>query len=95
MANAGTGPCQVFDADGDPRPAGVRSMQRIVDAYWAEVESVCAAHPGCFTDGGALQSFVPTDEDVALDFNHLSIAGHRKYAEIAWKAFPDEIKKRP
>lgn len=95
FANSGTGPCHVFDGQGTPRPAGMRSLQRIADSYWSEVESVCAEHPGCFTDGGAQKSFVPTDRDVALDFNHLSIAGHRKYAAIAWQAFPDEIKERP
>ena len=95
VANSGTGPCAVFDAKGKPRPAGIRSMQEIVDSYWAQVEKVCAAHPGCFTDGGAEQAeFVPTDRDLAADLNHLSIAGHKKYAAIAWKAFPQEIKQR-
>ena len=93
-ANSGTGPCDVFDDKGKPRPTGIQSMQEIVDSYWAQIERVCAAHPGCFTDGGALQAeFVPTDRDVAADLNHLSIAGHRKYAAIAWQAFPEEIKK--
>lgn len=96
LANSGTGPCDVFDAKGVPRPAGIRSMQEIVDSYWAQVEKVCAAHTGCFTDGGAEQTaFIPTDRDVAWDLNHLSIAGHRKYAAIAWQAFPDQIKQRP
>lgn len=94
-ANAGTGPCDVFDGQGKPRPAGIRSMQEIVDSYWSQVEKVCAAHPGCFTDGGAEKDeFVPTDRDVAADLNHLSIAGHRKFAAIAWRAFPEEIKQR-
>lgn len=95
-ANSGSGPCDVFDAKGRPRPAGIRSMQRIVDAYWRELERVCSRHPRCSTDGGAEQrEFVPTDRDVAVDLNHLSIAGHRKFAAIAWKAFPDELKERP
>jgi hypothetical protein len=95
MANSGTGPCDVFDGKGKLRPAGIRSMQEIVDSYWAQIEKVCAAHPGCFTDGGAEQiEFVPTDRDVAADLNHLSIAGHRKFAAIAWRAFPEEIKHR-
>ena len=95
LANSGTGPCDVFNAKGTPRPAGIRSMQEIVDSYWAQVTRVCAAHPGCFTDGGAEQAdFIPRDRDVAFDLNHLSIAGHRKYAAIAWQAFPEEIKQR-
>lgn len=87
--------CDVFNGKGKPRPAGIRSMQEIVDSYWAQVEKVCATHPGCFTDQGAEQAeFVPTDRDVTADLNHLSIAGHRKLAAIAWQAFPEEIKQR-
>jgi hypothetical protein len=94
LDNSGSGPCDVFDATGRPRPAGIRSTQRIVDAYWARIERVCAAHEGCFTDGGAEQRFVPTDRDLSVDLNHLSIAGHAKYAAIAWQALPAAIKNR-
>ena len=94
--NSGNGPCDVFKENGQPSARGMRSMQAIVDAYWARVESVCARHDGCFTDHGVQQQrFMPTDPDVAWDRNHLSIAGHRKYAEIAWSEFPEQIKSRP
>lgn len=96
LVNSGTGPCDVFDAKGNPRPAGMRSLQEIVDSYWAQVEKVCAAHRGCFTDGRAVETeFVPNDRDLSADLNHLSIAGHAKYASIVWRAFPSEIKQRP
>ena len=96
LENSGTGPCDVFDETGKPRIAGIRSLQAIVDAYRAQIEKTCAAHPDCFTDGGALeQHFVPQDADLAPDLDHLSIAGHAKYAEIAWQAFPIEIKQAP
>lgn len=94
QANSGTGPCDVFDGRGRPLPAGIRSMQRIIDSYTAEQAAVCARHPGCFTDRGALERFAPVDRDVAWDLNHLSVAGHAKYARIAWSALPDEIKRR-
>lgn len=94
--NSGTGPCDVFDENGKPRPAGMRSMQRIVDSYWERIETVCAAHPDCYTDGAAEQrTFRITDRDVAIDLNHPSIAGHRKFAAIAWQALPEEITGRP
>ena len=93
-ANSGDGPCDVFDGRGRPREAGMRSMQRIVDSYRAQLELVCARHPGCYTDNAALETFAPTDRDVASDLNHLSIAGHGKYAAIAWSAMPEEIKGR-
>ncbi|HEX7187704.1 MAG TPA: SGNH/GDSL hydrolase family protein [Actinomycetes bacterium] len=92
--NAGTGPCDVFTADAEVREAGVRSMQGIVDGYWAQVENVCAELPDCYTDGGAMQRMTITDRDVAPDLNHLSVEGHAKMAAIAWKALPTEIKRR-
>jgi hypothetical protein len=93
-ANSGTGPCDVFDATGRPRPAGIRSMQAITDAYWRQVERVCARHQGCSTDGLAQsREFVPEDADLAFDWNHLSIRGHAKYAAIAWRSLPDSIKR--
>jgi lysophospholipase L1-like esterase len=93
--NSSPGPCQLFKPDGTVRPAGVRTLQRIVDSYWAQVVKVCAAHPGCYTDGGAEQKLVPTAQDLVSDGNHLSVAGHEKFAAIAWDALPDEIKQRP
>ena len=92
--NSGTGPCAVFDPQGERRPEGIRSQQQIIDSYRAEITRACGQHPGCFTDEGAELSFIPTDADVASDLAHLSVAGHRKYAEIAWEALPDEIKDR-
>lgn len=94
--NSGSGPCDVFDSTGRPRRAGMRSLQSIVDAYWARLEKVCETHPGCFTDGYAQQQeFVPADRDLSIDLNHLSVAGHAKFAAIAWRALPAAIKDRP
>jgi lysophospholipase L1-like esterase len=92
--NSGTGPCDFFTPDGELRPAGVRSLQGIVDDYWGAVEKVCAALPDCWTDGAAMQKMTVTTQDLARDVNHLSTKGHTKMAAIAWQAFPDEIKDR-
>jgi lysophospholipase L1-like esterase len=92
--NSGTGPCAVFDPQGKRWPEGIRSQQAIIDSYRDEIAAACAEHDGCFTDEGAELSFVPTDARVASDLAHLSVAGHRLYAEIAWDALPDEIKDR-
>jgi hypothetical protein len=90
------GPCDIFDDHGRPRPAGIASMQEITERYWAEIERVCRRHEGCHTDGLAEnREFVPVDEDLSVDMNHLSVAGHAKFAAIAWKALPDEIKNAP
>jgi lysophospholipase L1-like esterase len=92
--NSGTGPCAFFTPDGDLRPAGIRSLQRIIDNYWGAVEKVCAALPDCWTDGAAMQAMTITTQDLARDFNHLSVKGHATMARIAWQAFPAEIKER-
>ena len=92
--NSGTGPCAFFTPDGELRPAGVRSLQGIVDGYWGAVEQVCAALPDCWTDGAAMREMTVTTQDLARDFNHLSVEGHAKMAALAWQAFPREIKER-
>ena len=92
--NSGTGPCAFFTPEGELRPAGIRSLQAIVDGYWGAVEKVCAAVPDCWTDEGALQAMGVTTQDLARDFNHPSIEGHAKIASLAWQAFPEEIKQR-
>ena len=51
--------------------------------------------PGCYTDERAMETFDPTDRDLAAALNHVSIAGHRRYAEIAWSALPEEVTSRP
>lgn len=92
-AASGTGPCDVFDRRGRPRPAGIASLEAIVGRYWQQIERACAGHPRCATDGGALHhEFVPTDRDLSIDNNHLSVQGHAKFAAIAWQALPDSIK---
>ena len=94
-SSSGHGPCDVFDVAGRPRESGIRSLQRIVDSYLAQIERACDRHPGCYTDERAMETFDPTDRDLAADLNHLSIAGHRKYAEIAWSALSEEVTSRP
>ena len=90
------GPCDLFDARGRPRPAGIASMQAITEGYWAQIEEVCARHEGCATDGLAEnREFVPVDADLSVDMNHLSVAGHAKFAAIAWRALPREIRTAP
>ena len=94
-AASGTGPCDTFTADGKLRPAGVRSLQRIVDGYYAAVARVCAAHRACWTDRGALKRMPLTPADLTTDLNHLSLHGLPVMAAYAWNAMPDAIKNRP
>jgi hypothetical protein len=94
-ANSGTGPCDIFDPQGRPSRSGRRSLQAIVDLYWNAIEKTCARFDRCFTDGGALQDMRVGVDDVTLDYNHLSISGHRKFARLAWSALPAAIRERP
>jgi hypothetical protein len=94
-ANAGTGPCDIFDPQGRPNQHGRASLQKIVAMYWKSVEATCARFPRCFTDGGVMTSMKVDLSDLNSDFNHLSVSGHRKYAALAWSALPAEIRDRP
>jgi hypothetical protein len=94
-ANSGTGPCAIFDPEGKPDRAGRKSLQAIVDMYWTTVERVCGRHPRCFTDHEVMKGMKVRPEMLNADYNHLSVAGHREYARLAWAALPDEIKNRP
>ena len=38
---------------------------------------------------------VPTAADLTYDFNHLTVAGHPKFARLAWSALPAAIRDRP
>ena len=50
--------------------------------------------PDCWTDGAAMREMTVTTQDLARDFNHLSVEGHAKMAALAWQVFPREIKER-
>ena len=92
---AGSGPCDLFDGQGRLRPAAVHRQQAIVDMYWATVVKTCTRIPRCFTDGGVEQRLVPGPRDITYDFMHLTPAGHRKFAALAWSALPEAIRDRP
>ncbi len=91
----GDGPCDTFTATGEVRAAGVASQQQIVDDYFAAITRVCAAHQGCFTDGGALQRMPLTAGDLTSDADHLSVSGLTVMAQYAWEALPAAITNRP
>jgi lysophospholipase L1-like esterase len=90
----GTGPCDTFTYDGKVRPAGVATLQRLVDAYFHVVQRVCAEHDDCYTDGGAMKGMPLRLADLTSDSNHLSVQGHAVMARYAWAALPAAIKNR-
>lgn len=85
--HVGTGPCDLLDPAGHIRTSAVNYEQGIVEHYQQQVAVVCRAVPHCHYDDGALQHFPLTTADLTPDANHLSVSGHKKYAELAWNAF--------
>ena len=53
-AESGNGLCSVFDPSGRLRPAGMASLQKIVDAYHARIAATCARVSNCRYDQGAV-----------------------------------------
>ena len=82
----GDAPCDTLDSAGHIRKAGILKVNTIVKGYQGELASHCAKFPQCRYDGGALSRMAVTAEDLAVDHVHLSIAGHRKQAEVEWAA---------
>jgi lysophospholipase L1-like esterase len=82
--NTGTGPCDLFSPSGKAVPAHWRYSEKVIQGYHAQLEAVCKQFPTCRYDGGALYRMVITAQDLAPDGQHLTIAGHRKQAELEW-----------
>lgn len=85
--NTGDGPCDLFDSAGRIRASAVTYEQAIVEHYQQQLAAVCREIPHCQYDDGALERFPLAAADLTSDANHLSVAGHKKYAELVWKAF--------
>jgi lysophospholipase L1-like esterase len=85
--NTGTGPCDLFDSAGRARTPALAYLQDVVEHYQQQLAGVCRTVPNCHYDNGALQAFSITAADLTPDHNHLSISGHKKYADLVWKTF--------
>jgi hypothetical protein len=90
----GNGLCDTFTFAGKVRPAGIASLQRLVDAYFRTVQGVCDGHPRCWTDRGAMQGMPLRRGYLTDDLSHLSVRGHAVMAHYAWAALPSAIKNR-
>jgi hypothetical protein len=81
----GSGPCDPFDAAGRKHPERIRYQQDVFDHYQARLRAACKAVSACHEDGGAVNKLKITGQDLAPDYNHLSIAGLRKQAATEWE----------
>ena len=81
----GSGPCDPFDAAGRKHPERIRYQQDVFDHYQARLRAACKAVSACHEDGGAINKLKITGEDLAPDYNHLSVAGLKKQAATEWE----------
>jgi hypothetical protein len=85
---SGSGPCDTFTPEGQRKPEAEAYLQGLVDEYFKRIVHVCAQHPGCATDEGAMQALRLEPADVTEDFNHLTVSGQAKMAAIVWEQLP-------
>jgi lysophospholipase L1-like esterase len=86
-SHTGSGPCDILDGAGTIRPQAVVYQQDVMDRYHEQLARVCGAVPTCRYDNGALQKYPLVAADLTPDGNHLTAAGHQKYADLVWKTF--------
>lgn len=87
LKHAGKSVCQIVESpSGRVVPSHVAYIKKYVDAYDAQLASVCKAAPRCRYDGGAAQRLAVTAGDISLDQDHLTLAGQAKLAAVEWTA---------
>jgi lysophospholipase L1-like esterase len=65
--------------------SGRRALRKAIGVLNHELETVCARHPKCRYDGGAVFRIRWSRADVStLDYYHPSVAGQRKIADAVW-----------
>jgi hypothetical protein len=80
------GPCAFVDPEGRLVPEELDRLDRIIEAYEAQVVRACRRVPGCTDDGGAFARQVDRREDISPDLAHLTVRGQARAAAVAWAA---------
>jgi hypothetical protein len=78
--------CVIVDRNGQVIPKNLRLFEDAMHSYERALESACAQYELCAYDKGAFGDIVEEPEDLAADFNHLSVHGQAKAAAVAWAA---------
>lgn len=86
VQSGGTGPCAFLGPDGAVVPRELERLERIIRNYEARLESGCEEFAQCTYDEGAFGRIRDRREYLSSDLNHLSVRGHAKAAEVAWRA---------
>jgi len=81
---SGSGPCDLFNLEGDLVPGNFEGITAIIEGYEAEQMTVCAQFVQCHTDGGVRAAYVDALENFSNDWSHLNIQGQAAEAELIW-----------
>jgi hypothetical protein len=81
----GTGPCAIFDANGEVVTKEVERLEGIIASYDERLTQVCDTFDRCHHDPDAFR-YPDNRAFVAPDLNHYSVAGNAYRAEAAWTA---------
>jgi lysophospholipase L1-like esterase len=77
------GPCGAFD-NGELVHAHIAYLTKVIEAYEDQEASACKRFAGCYFSRSALSDAVDRRERMTPDLDHLSIAGHKEAAAVAW-----------
>jgi lysophospholipase L1-like esterase len=80
---SGTGPCDAFDY-GKLVPERIAYLTKVIEGYEDQEATACKRFTGCYFSRSALSSAIDKPERIASDLDHLSIAGHKEAAAVAW-----------
>jgi lysophospholipase L1-like esterase len=80
---SGTGPCDAFD-NGNLVPEHVAYLTDVIESYEDQEATACKRFAGCYFSRSALREAADSRERMASDLDHLSVAGHKEAAAVAW-----------
>lgn len=86
----GPGPCAFLDATGEVVPRELDRLEKIIRAYEQQMAEVCDARDTCAHDHGAFSEAVDRPGDYTDDLDHLSLQGHARAAQLAWRALQED-----
>ena len=85
LKHAGKSQCQMVAApSGQVVPSHVAYLEKIVNAYDAQLAAVCSRLAHCHYDGGVAERMSVNADDITVDQNHLTVQGQAKLAVTEW-----------
>jgi hypothetical protein len=92
VALGGDGPCALFDSHGTLQPTDIARLASITDGYDEVFATACAQVAKCEYDDSSKVGFTyQAAELIPGDWNHLTIAGESRLAELMWPVVASEL----